>query len=197
MARKTSSRSPQSHRTYDGSLNWSPDHHQHQPLRVLRSRCGRQATASKQAPNGACGNEHLKKSRQPLRCHDRRFLQQNRHIAATTVCDGISGVGESGHPISKAPAGRPPRPEMSSVRGLSAVDRGPPAEWDRPGLRVFSAGDCGVASCRARATLRNTDAEHRLRQCRPRSVTGVSRRLSTWLNSLISQYDAAMRAGGG
>ena len=50
-----------------------------------------------------------------------------------------------------------------------------------------------MASCRARATLRNTDAEHRLRQCRPRSVTGVSRRLSTWLNSLISQYDAAMR----
>ena len=60
MARKTSSRSPQSHRTYDGSLNWSPDHHQHPPLRVLRNRCGRQATASKQAPNGAYGNENLK-----------------------------------------------------------------------------------------------------------------------------------------
>ena len=77
VARKTSSRSPQSHRTYDGSLNWSPDHHQHPPLRVLRNRCGRQATASKQAPNGAYGNENLKKSRQPLRCHNRRFLQQN------------------------------------------------------------------------------------------------------------------------
>ena len=72
-----SSRSPQSRRTYDGSLNWSPDHHQHPPLRVQRNRCGRQATASKQAPNGAYGNENLKKSRQPLHCHDRRFLRQN------------------------------------------------------------------------------------------------------------------------
>ena len=42
VARKTSSRSPQSHKTYDGSPNWSPDHHQHQPPRVLRNRCGRQ-----------------------------------------------------------------------------------------------------------------------------------------------------------
>src|SRR5262245_54054639 len=74
-----SSRSPQSHKTYDGSPNWWPDHHQHQLPRTLVTAAGVSATASKLAPNGAYGNVRLKKSRQPLRCTDRRFLQQNRH----------------------------------------------------------------------------------------------------------------------
>jgi hypothetical protein len=32
---------PQSHKTYDGSLNWWPDHHQHQLPRALCNSCGR------------------------------------------------------------------------------------------------------------------------------------------------------------
>ena len=42
VARKTSSRSPQSHKTYDGSPNWWPDHHQHQLPRTLCNSCGRE-----------------------------------------------------------------------------------------------------------------------------------------------------------
>src|SRR5262249_4927481 len=38
VARKMSSRSPQSRRTYAGSRSWSLDHHQ-RPMHVLRSRC--------------------------------------------------------------------------------------------------------------------------------------------------------------
>src|SRR5262245_26146506 len=46
-----------------------------------RVRCvtaaGVSTTSSKPAPHRASGNVRLKKSRQPLRCTDRRFLQQN------------------------------------------------------------------------------------------------------------------------
>src|SRR5262249_49503960 len=57
-----------------------------------RVRCvtaaGVSATASKLAPNGAYGNVRLKKSRQPLRCTARRFLQQNRHFCDITARSG-------------------------------------------------------------------------------------------------------------
>src|SRR5229473_3971928 len=56
VARKTSSRSQLSHRTYAGSPNCSPDHH-HWPLRVPPNRCGRQYHCLKTAaPNGVGGN---------------------------------------------------------------------------------------------------------------------------------------------
>ena len=48
------------------------------------------------------------------------------HIAATAVYNGISRAGESGHHDARTPAAPP-----ESDRGLSAVDLGPPAAWDR------------------------------------------------------------------
>lgn len=46
--------------------------------------------------------------------------------AATAVYNGISRAGESGHHDARTPAAPP-----ESDRGLSAVDLGPPAAWDR------------------------------------------------------------------
>src|SRR5713101_1575569 len=90
VARKTSSRSQLSHRTYAGSPNCSLDHHQW-PLRVPPNRCGRQYHYLKTAaPNGVGGNRWLQKSLQPPRSSDRRLLQQNRHFSDLARCPDLS-----------------------------------------------------------------------------------------------------------
>ncbi len=79
------------------------------------------------------------------------------------------------------PGWMPAATGRSPVRGLLAVDRGPPAEWDRPDVRIQAPGIVGVASCRARTTLRDPDAEDRLRQ--RRRTYGRSRHARSLLNS--------------
>ena len=66
VARKMSSRSQPSHKTYAAWRNWSPDHHQ-RPPRALRNRYGRRCQASKlPLAIERAATERSKKSRQLL-----------------------------------------------------------------------------------------------------------------------------------
>ncbi len=76
-ARKMSSRSQLSHRTYGGSPHWLLDHHQRVPY-VLHNRCGRRYHRVKvTASNGASGNGWVQENPSVALLFDRRLLQQN------------------------------------------------------------------------------------------------------------------------
>src|SRR5262245_15119398 len=85
-----SSRSPQSHKNYDGSPNWWPDHHQHQLPRALGNIVGRQS--------------HCVKARSPCMCASKNRVSRfavliadfynkiGTNAAATTRERRLSGV---------------------------------------------------------------------------------------------------------
>src|SRR5262245_11882155 len=105
-----------------------------------RVRCvtaaGVSTTSSKPAPHRASGNVRLKKSRQPLRCTDRRFLQQNRHEAADPECP-LSGplTGQSTRYARHEPFSSWPQPDIGARQGLQAR-RNPLSPSPGPGGRA-------------------------------------------------------------
>ena len=90
------------------------------------------------------------------------------------------------------------RDRKEPVRGLSAVDRGPPAEWDRPGvrsrlgLRPHAAREPRSAIRTPRTACGSSDG-NRL-TVSPRAIAASMSASSTWLSSSISRSSAAMRA---
>ena len=85
VARKMSSRSQLSHRTYGGSPNWLLDHHQ-PVLCVLHNCSSRQYRRVLAAFNGADGNACFQENPSLALLFDRRLWQQNRHKADIPRC---------------------------------------------------------------------------------------------------------------
>ena len=137
--------------------NWSPDHRQHTPLRVQRNRCGRQATASKQAPNGAHGDENLKKSRQ-------RFA-----VMIADFCNKIGTTRTSGSPLDMSVHGVVKPPCRLSARNDATTHTGlaerPYGIFWRTGLTAKSASFKSGAGQYYRATL-TTPARTERGRCR-------------------------------
>ena len=91
----------------------------------------------------------------------------------------------------------------SPVRRLSAVDRGPPAEWDRPDVRVQAPGSDAIVQFHAAREPRSAiwtpstacgSADVDRWTVSPREMAASMSASSTWLSSSISRSNAAMRA---
>jgi hypothetical protein len=96
----------------------------------------------------------------------------------------------------------PAATERRPARGLSAVDRGPPAEWDRPDVRIQAPGSDAIvqfpAAREPRSAIRtpstacrSADGDRWMVSPRPRAASMSAS--STLLNSSISRSSAAMR----
>jgi hypothetical protein len=114
---------------------------------------------------------------------------------------GMSAYAKCGHCpaglFSRFAATWMPAAPPENNRGLWAVHRGPPAEWDRPSVRA--PGGLGHAAREPRSAILTPStacgrADGDRWTVSPRAIAASMSASSTWLSSSISRPSAAIRA---